>query len=93
MIRLEEEFKKNGIFYKLIDRTDTHYFYICDYGLFYEIGVIRKQKATIRKIGDKIIEYQEKEKIPNNNQFGLMAGDICIRDEKKAFQMWENIKN
>ena len=91
---LPNEYSANGFLFKQFKKGKLGAIYVADdeSGKVYEIFCIRIAKATTLKMGGKIMEIPEREKIPSNESFGSTSWAI-YNDEKKALKIFEEIEN
>ena len=83
MKQLQKKFKKNGLGYVIIERTDSRYLaelHSEESGgiVAYETGRIMNSKEGEAEIGGKKVFFQAKEVIPNNEAFGKYKFEGCF---------------
>jgi hypothetical protein len=85
METLKEAFKKNGLYFRMIDRNDRYVLYELTYKdkigsevVGYEVDRIRINKAGYR-FGQ---HFPESESLPSNDQFGMDGSELT---RSKAF--------
>lgn len=85
METLKESFKKNRLFYKLLDRNDSYALYELTFKdkIGSEVVGYEVDRIRINKAGDRFGKhFQESESLPSNEQFGT---DGTKLERSKAF--------
>lgn len=73
---LPSEISKNGFIYRLVERDHKRAIYSQSIGskiYAYEVFIIKTQKASSQKIGEKWVYYANTEIFPSNESFGKTA--------------------
>lgn len=89
MKKLESEFRKNDLLYRIVKRSDTRYIarlYSLESGncVGIETGRTMQQKAETKTIGGKVTTFEAKEIIPSNEAFGRDPHkcEACMRADQ-----------
>lgn len=90
MEQLPQTYKANGIKFHQLDRSDYVAIYESKESSAFEVFQIKYQKPEKANIGNRLIEFKEKEKEPNNEEFGKIAWAYSNRD--KAYGAFEHLK-
>jgi len=92
--KLPTIFKKNGYYYRVLDRTETTAIVeqcVAERAdpFCYEVFYIKKQDEMDVNIGGVDVHYEAKENPPSNEDFGKTAWSI--RDRDKALKLFKQL--
>jgi hypothetical protein len=84
METLKESFKKNGLYFRLLDRNNSYALYELTYKdrIGSEITGYEVDRIRINKAGDRFGQhFPESESLPSNDQFGMDGSRTFFPDD------------
>lgn len=96
MKKLPETEYKNGYLYRQFVRNNNvalYEQYDKDRLVAYEVFIVQKQNGGYHKLGGVDVYFEEKEKLPSNEEFGSIAFSYMPNQWSEAIDKYEKLNN